>query len=88
MCWKKILYRIQAHEEKRSRAMVDEGFNNYYDVIRQVEKELRQKGEISFTRIDEITKPQDVRASSVIDELSMSDTIKADYKAAKLVVKK
>jgi hypothetical protein len=68
--------------------MVDEGFNNYYDVVKQVEKELKQKGEISFTRIDEITKPQDVRASSVIDELVMSDTIKADYKAGKLVVKK
>lgn len=68
--------------------MVDEGFNNYYDVVKQVEKELRQKGEISFQRIAEIAVPQDVRGTAVIDELSMSDTIKVDYKANKLVVKK
>jgi hypothetical protein len=58
---------------------MDEDQNKLYNLIDEVEKIIRLRGEIAFSEIAKMAYEKELRPSAVIDDISFSPEFKIDF---------
>lgn len=64
--------------------MVDEETTKFYDLVEQVEKLCRERGELSLAEVERMALAREIRPSAVLDELSITEDIKVDLAGGKV----
>ena len=67
--------------------MVDEETGKFYELVEEIEKLCRQRKELSLSEIERMALARGIRASAVLDDLSVSEEFTVDLTGGKVVYK-
>lgn len=65
--------------------MKDEETVKYYDLLDEIEKLCRTRGELSLIEVEKMALAQDIRPSLILDELAITAGFSVDYALGKVI---
>lgn len=67
--------------------MVDEETGKFYDLVDEIEDLLRQRKELSLAEIERMSLAKGMRASAILDDISISEEFTVDLAGGKVIYK-
>lgn len=67
--------------------MADEDTGKFYELVAEIEKLCRQRGELPFAEVERMALAKDKRPSAVLDDLSISEEFEVDLTKGKVIYK-
>jgi len=65
--------------------MKDEETVKYYELLNQIEKLCRDRGELSLSEVEKMALAKDIRPSLILDELAITSGITVDFALGKVI---